>query len=194
MSFRTPARLSSELLSRKGAAAPSAGPETRANMVGSPLDAAVAPGAPNAPDAPSAAAETTRPQLRPVPAPARSTLADWVAPETVPETAPGTVPVAGAEHRPGQVAQQRVRVSLRLDEDRATRLKLVATQRNCTLQSLFTEAIDEFFIRHASDLHGLSAHLRRGAVATSTAATASGGKIRRGKHDTEGRNGPSRSR
>ncbi len=187
MSSRTPARLSSELLSRKGTAAPSAGPETRANMIGSPLGAPVAPGAP---DAPSAAAETTRPQLRPVPAPARSTLADWVAPET----APGTAPVAGAEHRPGQVAQQRVRVSLRLDEDRATRLKLVATQRNCTLQSLFTEAIDEFFIRHASDLHGLSAHLRRGAVATSTAATASGGKIRRGTHDTEGRNGPSRSR
>lgn len=190
MSFRTPARLSSELLSRKGTAAPSAGPETRANMVGSPLGAPVAPGGPNAPDAPSAAAETTRPQLRPVPAPAHSTLDDWVAPET----APGTAPVAGAKHRPGQVAQQRVRVSLRLDEDRATRLKLVATQRNCTLQSLFTEAIDEFFIRHASDLHGLSAHLRRGAVATSTAATASGGKIRRGKHDMEGRNGPSRSR
>ena len=174
MSSRTPARLSSGLLSRKGMAAPSAGLETRANMVGSPL------GAPDAPDAPSAT-ETTRPQLRQVPAPARSTLADWVAPETA--------PAAGAQRRPGQVAQKRVRVSLRLDEDRHMRLKLVATQRNCTLQSLFTEAIDEFFNRHAPDLHGISARLRRGAV-----TIASSGKIASGKRDTEGRNGPSRSR
>ncbi len=173
MSSRTPARLSSGLLSRKGMAAPSAGPETRANVVGSPL------GAP-------AAAETTRPQLRQVPAPARSTLADWVAPETT--------PAAGAQRRPGQMAPPRVRVSLRLDADRHTRLKLVATQRNCTLQSLFTEAIDAFFIRHAPDLHGISAHLRRGAAATGTATTASGGNNRRGKRDMEGRDGPSRSR
>ncbi len=165
MSSRTPARLSSGLLSRKGLAAPSAGPEARANMVGVPD-------------------ETTRPQVRPDPA--RSTLADWIAPQPA--------PAASTQHRPAQVAQKRVRVSLRLDQDRHTRLKLVATQRNCTLQSLFTEAIDEFFVRHAPDLHGISAHLRRGAVVTSTAATASGGKIRRGKRNTEGRNGPSRSR
>ncbi len=170
MSSRTPARLSSGLLSRKGMATPSASPETRANMVGY-LDA---------PDAPSAA-ETTRPQLRQGPVPARSTMADWVTPEPA--------PAAGGRGRSGQVAQKRVRVSLRLDEDRHTRLKLVATQRNCTLQSLFTEAIDEFFIRHAPDLHGIAAHLRRGA-----AATAPSGKIRRGKRDSEGRNGPSRSR
>ena len=159
MSSRTPARLSSGLLSRKGMAAPSAGPEARANMVGVPD-------------------ETTRPQLRQAPAPARSTLADWITPEPAP---------AGARGQRGQVAQKRVRVSLRLDEDRHTRLKLVATQRNCTLQSLFTEAIDEFFVRHAPDLHGISAHLRRGA------ATA-GGKTTPGKRHSEGRNGPSRSR
>lgn len=176
MSSRTPARLSSGLLSRKGMATPSAGPETRVNMVG-PLGA---PEAPDAPDAPSVD-ETTRPRLRQGPAPARSTLADWAAPESA--------PTAGAQRRPDQVARKRVRVSLRLDEDRHTRLKLAATQRNCTLQSLFTEAIDEFFIRHAPGLHGISAHLRRGA-----AATASDGKVRRGKRDTEGRNGPSRSR
>ncbi len=180
MSSRAPARRSSGLLSRTGMAAPSAGSETRADMVGSALGAPEAPDAPDTPDAPSAV-ETTRPQLRQVPAPARGTLADWVAPETA--------PAAGAEHRPGQVAQKRVRVSLRLDEDRHTRLKLVATQRNCSLQSLFIEAIDEFFIRQAPDLHGISARLHRDA-----AATVSGGKIRRGKHDTEGRNGPSRSR
>ena len=155
MSSRTPARLSAGLLSRKGMAAPSAGPEAHANM-----------------------AETTRPQPRQGPAPARSTLADWVAPDP-----------AGARGQRGQVAGKRVRVSLRLDADRHTRLKLVATQRHCTLQSLFNEAIDEFFVRHAPDLHGITAHLRGGA-----AATASGGKIRRGTRDTEGRNGPSRSR
>ena len=173
MSSRAPARLSSGLLSRKGMAAPSAGPEARANMVGSPLDARGAPDA--------APAETTRPQLRQGPAPARSTLADWAAPEPAPS--------AGARGQHGQVVQKRVRVSLRLDEDRHARLKLVATQRSCTLQSLFTEAIDEFFIRHAPDLHGLSAHLRRGA-----AATATGGKIKHGKRSSEGRNGPSRFR
>ncbi len=150
MSSGTPARLSSGLLSRKGMAAPSAGPDARTNM-----------------------AETTRPQ--PHQAPARSTLADWVAPDPAPSD--------GAH---SQVAGKRVRVSLRLDKDRHTRLKLVATQRNCTLQSLFTEAIDEFFVRHAPDLHGISAHLHRG-----TAATASGGESGRGKRKSGGRNGPS---
>lgn len=169
MSSRTPARLSSGLLSRKGLATPSAGPEARANMAG-------------APDAPldTLAAETTRPQPRQAPAPARSTLADWVAPDPAPS--------AGAR---SQVAQKRVRVSLRLDADRHTRLKLVATQRNCTLQSLFTEAIDEFFIRHAPDLHGISAHLHKGAAATGTAATASSRKTKQGKRNSEGQNGPS---
>ncbi len=179
MSAKSPARLSSGLLSRKGMAAPSAGPEARTNMVESPLGTQDAPDAADAPDAPLAA-ETTRPQLRQGPGLARSTLADWVAPDPA---AP-----AGARGRRGQVAQKRVRVSLRLDKDRHTRLKLVATQRNCTLQSLFTEAIDEFFIRHAPDLYGISAHLRRGAAATA------GGKTKRGKRNSGGRNGPSRSR
>ncbi len=166
MSVRTPARLSSGLLSRKGMAAPSAAPESRANMVGA---------------ADTLADETTRPRLRQDPAPARSTLADWVAPNPAPSTA--------AQGWRGQVARKRVRVSLRLDEDRHTRLTLVATQRNCTLQSLFTEAIDEFFIHHAPDLGGISAHLRRGVAATGT-----GAKTRYGKAKSEGRNGPSRSR
>ncbi len=174
MSAKSPARLSSGLLSRKGMAAPSAGPEARTNMVGSPLGTQDSPDAADAPDA-----ETTRPQPRQVLGLARSTLADWVAPDPA---------AAGARGRRGQVAQKRVRVSLRLDEDRHTRLKLVATQRNCTLQSLFTEAIDEFFVRHAPDLYGISAHLRRGAAATA------GGKTKRGKRNSEGRNGSSRSR
>jgi predicted DNA-binding ribbon-helix-helix protein len=175
MSAKSPARLSSGLLSRKGMAAPSAGPEARTNIVGSPLGTQGLPDAADAPDA-----ETTWPRPRQVPGLARSTLADWVAPDPA---AP-----AGARGRRGQVAQKRIRVSLRLDEDRHTRLKLVATQRNCTLQSLFTEAIDEFFVRHAPDLYGISAHLRRGAAATA------GGKTKRGKRNSGGRNGPSRSR
>jgi predicted DNA-binding ribbon-helix-helix protein len=139
-------------------------------------------GAPDtSPDA--LAAETTRPQLRQAPAPARSTLADWVTPDPA---------SANARGQGGQAAPKRVRVSLRLDQDRHTRLKLVATQRNCTLQSLFNEAIDEFFIRHAPDLHGISAHFRKGAAATGTAATAaSDRKIKRGKRRSEGQNGPS---
>ncbi len=178
MSSKTPAQLSSGLLSRKGMATPSAGPETRTNMVGShpPQGAAGASGAADA-----AADENTLPQLRQSPAPSRTTLADWVAPDPVsPSGAPG---------RRGRMAQKRIRVSLRLDEDRHTRLKLVATQRNCTLQSLFTESIDEFFIRHAPDLNSISSHLLRGAKATGT-----GGNIKRGTRNSEGRNGPPQSR
>ncbi len=176
MSTKNTARLSSGLLSRKGLAAPSAGPKTRANMVGSlhPTDS---------PDAPLA--ETTRPQPRQGPAPARSTLADWVVPNSAPAPNRGQSLGQSLGRSPGK----RMRVSLRLDADRHTRLKLVATQRNCTLQSLFTEAIDEFFIRHAPDLHGISAHLRRGA-----AEPASGDNSTRVKRNAEGRNGPSRSR
>ncbi len=172
MSSRTPARLSSDLLTRKGMAAPSAGPETRANMVGAPL-----------------AAETTRPQPRQGPALARSTLADWVAPQPASEHAPQHAPPGGLQGQHDRPARPRVRVSLRLDADRHARLKLVATQRACTLQSLFTEAIDAFFIRHAPDLHGISAQLRR-----ATETTGRGGEIGRGKGNSEGRNGPSRSR
>ena len=166
MNSRSPARLSAGLLSRKGMAAPSAETETHANMVGTLVD----------PDA-----ETIRPQLRQGPAPARSTLADWVAPE------PAPTPDNQDQH--DQMTRQRIRVSLRLDTDRHTRLKLVATQRNCTLQKLFTEAIDEFFVRHAPDLHGISAHFRRG-----TAAGASGENIWSSKRNSEGRCGPLQSR
>lgn len=167
MNARSPAQLSAGLLSRKGMAAPSAGSETRANMV----RRLAGPDA--GPDA-----ETTRPQPSHSPAPARSTLVDWVTPEPV--------PTAGAQGRQDRGAQKRVRVSLRLDTDRHTRLKLVATQRNCTLQTLFTEAIDEFFVRHAPDLHGISRHLRHG--------TADASDMRHGKHESEDRNGPFQSR
>ncbi len=191
MSSRSPASLSAGLLSRKGMAAPSAGPETRANMVGFPLDAPLdAPyGAGSASDA--TPAETTRPRPPQVPAPARSTLADWVAREPAPSVGAPSVgaPSVDAQDRHDQGAQKRVRVSLRLDEERHTRLKLVATQRNCTLQSLFTAAIDEFFTCHAPDLHGITAHLRGRAAITTTDQN-----IGQGKRNSEGRNGPIRFR
>lgn len=166
MNSRSPARLSSGLLSRKGLAAPSAGPETRANMVGTWGD-------PNV--------ETTRPQLRQGPAPARSTLADWLTPDPAPSSS--------TQSQPDRIGQKRIRVSLRLDAGRHARLKLVATQRNCTLQSLFTEAIDEFFVRHAPDLHGIAEHLRRG-----TAAAASDEIVSPSKRKSEDRDGSLQSR
>lgn len=178
MSAETSASLSSELLSRKGMASPSAGPETRANMVASLGAPGSAPGANPGSDPDTLPLETTRPGLCQEPAPARTTLADWAVHD----------PAVPAGTRGGG-KRTRIRVSLRLDEDRHARLKLAATQRNCTLQSLFTEAIDEFFIRHAPDLNGFSARLRGGA-----AVAALGGEVKLGKHNTEGRNGPSRSR
>ena len=158
MSAKVPASLSSELLSRKGMAAPSAGPETRVNMVGSL--GTQAPGPAAAP-----------PPGRLTPAPVRGKLADWIAPE--------------------HTARKRVRVSLRLDEDRHARLKLVATQRDCTLQSIFTQAIDEYFERHAPDLQDVTVRLRTRRQAKPAGAARKGRS--RGKRNTEGRNGSSRS-
>ena len=174
MSAEPSARRLSELLSRKGMASPSAGPETRANMVATLGAPVTTPGS----DPDTLQLETTRPELHQEPAPARTTLADWAVHD----------PAVPAGTR-GEVKRTRVRVSLRLDEDRHARLKLAATQRNCTLQSLFTEAIDEFFIRHAPDLNGISARFRGG-----DAVAAHGGETKLGKHNTEGRNGPPRSR
>ena len=156
MNAKVPARLSNDLLSRKGMAAPSAGPETRVNMVGSL--GAQAPGPTMAP-----------PPGRLTPAPMCGKLADWIAPE----------------HK----SQKRIRVSLRLDEDRHTRLKLVATQRGCTLQSIFTQSIDEYFDRHAPDLKDVTARLRTRRPSKPSGAARKGRS--RGKRNTEGRNGSS---
>ncbi len=153
MSAKVPARLSNDLLSRKGMASPSAGPETRVNMVGSL--GAQAPG------------PVMRPPGRLTPAPERGKLADWIAPE----------------HR----SQKRLRVSLRLDEDRHARLKLVATQRDCTLQSIFTQAIDEYFDRHAPDLKDVTARLRTRRQVKPSGAAQKGRS--RGKRNAGGRNG-----
>jgi len=158
MSAKSPTRPSSDLLSRKGMASPSAGPESRANMV-----RVLGTRAPDLTVAP--------PPGRAEPAPSRSKLADWIAPE--------------------QASRKRVRVSLRLDEDRHARLKLVSTQRDCTLQSIFTQALDEYFDRHAPDLQDLTARLR-GRARAKPANSARKSKSR-AKRTTEDRNGPPRS-
>ena len=164
MNAKAPARLFNDLLSRKGMAAPSAGPETRVNMVGSL--GAQTPG-PTPGPAPGPTAPPTPGRL--TPAPMRGKLADRIAPE----------------HK----AQKRIRVSLRLDEDRHTRLKLVATQRGCTLQSIFTQSIDEYFDRHAPDLKDVTARLRSSRPSKPSGAARKGRS--RGKRNTEGRHGSS---
>lgn len=151
MSAKTPARLASGLLSRKGMAAPSAGPQMRENMVRSL-------------DRPAIVPVGTPPLGRLSPAPVRGKLADRIASEPA--------------------AQKRVRVSLRLDEDRHARLKLAATHWDCTLQSIFIQAIDECFERHAPDLQNVTAHLRRHAQ-VEPGGSASKGNSRR-KRSTEG--------
>ena len=79
------------------------------------------------------------------PDPPVANLSDWIAPNS---GGTETVERASKNKRP---SEKRVRVSLRLDGERHVRLKLVATYLNRTLQSIFTQAIDEFFERHAPD-------------------------------------------
>ena len=74
-------------------------------------------------------AETPPAPATPVPASGRGDLSDRIRP-----------------------TEKRVRVSLRLDADRHLRVKLVATHLNQTLQSVFTQAIDEYFERHNPDM------------------------------------------
>ena len=82
----------------------------------------------------------------PEPTPLRAVLSDWIGPGKSESKAKESVPTAPRS------AEKRVRVSLRLDVDRHLRMKLVATHLNRTLQSLFTQATDEFFERHTPDM------------------------------------------
>ena len=131
MSAPKPARLTSALLTRKGMALPSATPATRANMVEFapptvPRPAAVPP--------PPARHEPHRPV---------TDLVDWIAAKM------GGAAAAERASHAARCSNKRVRVSLRLDAERHVRLKLAATYLNRTLQSVFTQAMDEFFERHA---------------------------------------------
>ncbi len=142
MSALKPTRLSSTLLTRKGMASPSPAPPSRAHMAESKQAR------------PSLLAETPPSPATPEPTPLRADLSDWIGPRENESKAEESVPTAP------QSAVKRVRVSLRLDVDRHLRMKLVATHLNCTLQSLFTQAIDEYFERHAPDMSEAIALLR----------------------------------
>ncbi len=134
MSALGPASLTSGLLTRKGMAAPSAAPASRANMV------ELMQGQPPLP------AETPPSPATPEPIPLRADLSDRMRPKKSESKAKESVPTAPRS------AEKRVRVSLRLDVDRHLRMKLVATHLNRTLQSVFTQAIDEYFERHTPDM------------------------------------------
>ncbi len=138
MSALKPTGLTSGLLTRKGMASPSAAPPSRAHIVESKQAR------------PSLLDETPPSPETPEPIPLRAGPSDWISESKAEENLP-TVP---------RSAGKRVRVSLRLDVDRHLRMKLVATHLNCTLQSLFTQAIDEYFERRAPDTSDAIALLR----------------------------------
>ncbi len=142
MSALKPASLASALLTRKGVASPSAAPASRANMVESMQGQQPLP------------AETAPSPATPEPTPLRADLPDWIGPKQSASKAKESVPTAPRS------TEKRVRVSLRLDVDRHLRLKLVATHLNSTMQSVFTQAIDEYFERHTPDMLGAITLLR----------------------------------
>jgi predicted transcriptional regulator len=139
MSALKPASLTSALLTRKGMASPSAVPASRANMVES------------MPSQPPLPTETPPSPATPEPTPLRANPPDRIRPK---QKAGESVPTARRS------AEKRVRVSLRLDVDRHLRLKLVATHLNRTMQSVFVQAIDEYFERHTPDMSDAIALLR----------------------------------
>ncbi len=139
MSALKPARLTSALLTRKGMASPSAAPASRANMVESMQ------GQPPLP------AETPQSPATPEPTPLHADLSDRIRSKKSEGKAGESMPTAPRS------AEKRVRVSLRLDVDRHLRMKLVTTHLNSTMQSVFTQAIDEYFERHTPDmLHAIT--------------------------------------
>ena len=134
MSAMKPARLTSALLTRKGMASPSAAPVSRANMV--ELLQAQSPLPAETPPAPAT----------PVPAPGLGDLSDRIRLKKSGRKSKKSAPTLPRS------SEKRVRVSLRLDADRHLRVKLLATHLNQTLQSVFTQAIDEYFERHNPDM------------------------------------------
>ncbi len=168
MSALKPTRLTSALLTRKGKASPNAAPPSRAHM-GESMQAR-----------PSLPAETPPSPATPEPTPLRADPSDGIGPRKNESKAKESVPTAPRS------AEKRVRVSLRLDVDRHLRMKLVATHLNRTLQSLFTQAIDEYFERHTSDMSDAITLLRireRGEKdGIASRRKASGSRPRHGEH------------
>ncbi len=153
MSALKPAPLTSALLTRKGMASPSAAPPSRANMVQSKQPRSLQPQSPRpqSPRPQSPRPQSPRPLAvpslleRPAPYPTVAKSPDWIAPKS------GGRGTAENASRSRRSPERRIRMSLRMDMDRHIRLKLVATQQNRTLQSVFIQAIDEFFERHTPD-------------------------------------------
>ena len=167
MSALKPASLTSALLSRKGMASPSAAPASRANMVES------------MPAQPPLPAEMPPSPATPEPTPLRADLSDWLGPKKSESKAKESVPTAPRS------AEKRVRVSLRLEVDRHLRMKLVATHLNRTMQSLFTQAIDEYFERHTPDMLDATTLLRireRGEMDGNESRRKAGGNRDKGEH------------
>ncbi len=79
------------------------------------------------------------------PAPAKQVLLAKPNQWSTPDPRHGTQPE-------NQRGKKRVRVSLRLDLDRHRKLNLVAMQTGRTLQSLLTQALDDYFQRHAPEV------------------------------------------
>lgn len=132
--MKSVARLTSSLLSRKGSAQPAVPAPHRIGLP--PASEAPAQPAPQEPTA-SAPAE---PVLVVKPA-------QW--------STPGPRRGAPDRRQTGdrrQTDKKRVRVSLRLDLDRHRKLKLVAMQTGRTLQALLTQALDDYFKRHAPEV------------------------------------------
>jgi hypothetical protein len=169
MTAMKPARLTGTLLTRKGSAAPSVAPSSHDNPVETMRPRT------------AQSSEATRPADPKAAAP-RKKLSDWIGPPKQKR--------AGAEPGPGEQrpAGPRIRVSLRLDMERHLRLKLVATHLNCTLQSLFTQAIDEYFERHTPDVLEAAALLRMDErAATNGNENGGASSSDRGTENTNGR-------
>ncbi|MEE8188938.1 MAG: hypothetical protein V3T80_07000 [Kiloniellales bacterium] len=128
------ARLTSDLLFRKGSAQPAVPAPHRHGIL--PGDEAPAQPAPNKP----AATAQSEPRL------AKKPLA-WPGAARPDQTSSGQRAQAG-----GGGKRKRVRVSLRLDLTRHQRLKLAAMQGERTQQSLLTQALDEYLERHAPEV------------------------------------------
>ena len=128
------ARLTSDLLFRKGSAQPAVPAPHRHGIL--PSDEAPAQSAPNKP----AARAPSDPSL------ARKPLA-WPGAARAVQTSSVQRAQAG-----GGGKRKRVRVSLRLDLPRHQRLKLAAMQEERTQQSLLTQALDEYLARHTPEV------------------------------------------
>ena len=147
------ARLTSDLLFRKGSAQPAVPAPHRHGL----LPGDEAPAQP-APDKPAATAQC-KPSL------AKKPFA-WLGAARPDQTSSAQRTQAGSGGK-----RKRVRVSLRLDLPRHQRLKLAAMQEERTQQSILTQALDEYLERHTPEvLKAIPPDYRGGDQATNDGA------------------------